>query len=319
MNKNFKKYNVHAEEFIPKPPGVEKNKKSPEPLDYITNSKITQKQFEKNKDKFNEKNKPGLAGPGKDPKRFFSKTQGEEIWNKSKIHPEFDPNVFRIDAIGQIVSRCVLRKTTNEKAKRLLFDLEHIVSHSKNGRTIIGNGVLLNMSSNRVKGDTSLAEFKNKYEIAGYRHLYGVIPENLSHGLYLNLHQTCLDYNIHFMKNSNEEWTVDLDENYKTKDYNNQHEFPPCYEEHDFHNKEKQKEAPGLEKFIPPVLIGLGVGFLSKHLVMGACSVFNCVEAVIANDPDPLSKLRPNDHQYQTATDIGYVAGIVGGVAAAIL
>ena len=210
--------NVNAEEFVP----IQQTNN--QERQYKTSDKNSHVNMHNYSDwKKIEPSVKAFVGTEIDKKRNFTKNQGEKIWRRSKIHPEFDSEMFRLDLFGCIVAKDIvyLKKSPCHKFS---YDLEHIVSHSNNGMTIVENGALLNSGVNRSKGSTECYKI-NENEYVGLKERFGIDPEELLHELenYPNL--TCKKYNLTFIKTKENTWTLDKSENNELIHYENTQKY----------------------------------------------------------------------------------------------
>lgn len=162
-----------------------------------------------------------------DPKRNFSEKQKNIIWYNSDTHDSFDSEVFKLDMLGcLVISRHVIGRPRGEYYKSKLFwDAEHIVSHSNNGKTTPGNGSVLNAGINRSKGRKQIWDIEY-YECKGLKSEFGVDPEDLLIELKYELHETCSKYNLLFIKDHNNRWTLDKNKTKSEQFYSG--EYLPC-------------------------------------------------------------------------------------------
>jgi hypothetical protein len=162
-----------------------------------------------------------FVGIEKDQRRTFSKRQGDQIWERSMVHPDFDLDFFRIDLFGCIVAKNI-KYSKSSPSHKFAYDLEHIVSYSNNGMTIVENGALLNSGANRSKGDTECYKI-NENEYYGMKTRFGIDPEDLYYDLENNLALTCKKYNLLFIKINNT-WSLDKNE-YGYSNYENNQRY----------------------------------------------------------------------------------------------
>ena len=150
-----------------------------------------------------------LQGSCIDPKRQISHHMKEEIWNEAGTESSFDPDIFRQDMLGNVAVK-YLSYNNNDNADqlKLAYEYEHIVSHSDNGKTDKINIRILNAPINRSKGSTSLYNM-NYYESKGRQIHQSVSFGNLLDALECNLHLTCKKYNLLFIKNSFNNWSIE--------------------------------------------------------------------------------------------------------------
>lgn len=224
--------NVHAKAFVPQAQpnignsnhekiikyqsNVERSYKKMKD-NYVKQRGVTMNKYD-NKDKVRNEVKQ-FIGVEKDKRRTFSKKQAIQIWNNSGIDPDFDSNVFRLDLFGNLVAKGI-KYIKNSPSCKFAYDLEHIVSYSKNGMTDIGNGALLNSGANRSKGDVECYRI-NENEYSGLKSRFGIDPENLYYQLENHLNRTCKKYNLLFVKKNNV-WTLDKNGNNYTEYSSNQ-------------------------------------------------------------------------------------------------
>jgi hypothetical protein len=160
-----------------------------------------------------------FIGFEKDKRRTFSKKQAIQIWEKSGIDPDFDSSVFRLDLFGNLVAKGI-KYAKNSPSCKFAYDLEHVVSYSKNGMTDVGNGALLNSGANRSKGNVECYKI-NENEYSGLKGRFGIDPEDLYYQLENNLNRTCKKYNLLFVKKNNV-WTLDKNGDNYTEYFSNQ-------------------------------------------------------------------------------------------------
>jgi hypothetical protein len=152
-----------------------------------------------------------------------------KLWKDSTWHDEFDPDYFRLDILGNLVAIDIQYKGKQKNLRRkLAFDFEHLIAHSRGGKTNTYNICLLNSGINRSKKAVSLVEL-SYYEINGYLHCHGIDPEELLEFLDFSLHKTCLKYNLYFVKYG-KIWTIEKSDGRLV--YNNQYKYytPPKVE-----------------------------------------------------------------------------------------
>eukprot|EP00762_Andalucia_godoyi_P000297 ANDGO_03134.mRNA.1 endonuclease len=101
-----------------------------------------------------------MTGSREVPKdRLFDKAMKDACWNASKPVQGRDPERWRLDPAGNIVSY-VLRGCTG----CLCHDYDHIVPYSKGGKTELSNCQILQSRANKIKGnktDVSRDELKS--------------------------------------------------------------------------------------------------------------------------------------------------------------
>lgn len=142
-----------------------------------------------------------------DPRRQISYNDKKILWNNSICPDNFDPEYFRKDILGNI---CIKGFTTyggDSQKKCFAYNIEHILSYSNGGRSILENTCLLNAGINKSKGSNELWRF-NYYWIVGLSKVFAVNCEDLYKELESYLHDTCKKYNIYFKKNNNL-WTIE--------------------------------------------------------------------------------------------------------------
>lgn len=236
-----------------------------------------------------------------DPKRNLSWKEKNIVWNKAKTHYNFDYNIFRLDIIGNLGIKGICYNNNCSYNKYFAIEYEHYVSHSNNGRTDINNVCILNAGINRSKGKKEI--YKHNYEeFYGLKYLYGVSPENLLKDLQYSLHETCLKYNLYFIKYTHY-WTLERRENGKYADYNNQYDYTCSQittglEYSEIHSKESN---------ITP----------SLKILIGACIVSVIHETVTYSYKEYIKPIF-TDNKDNTLIDkvITYsITGILGGIA----
>jgi hypothetical protein len=313
--------NVHATEFVPCNTAVKNSGNSMRDPDAFTN----------NKPKIIENLKP-FKGFGKDPQRTFSRSQGKQLWKLAHINDSFDPRFFRQDFFGCLVAHDI-KYSGNENVlqRKLAYDMEHLISHSKNGITDIGNGDLLCSGINRSKGDTECFTL-NVNEYSKYKERFGIIPEDLLIELENNLHETCRKYNLVFIKNQNNVWTLKNDtfEYFQYNDeYDNDNE---TYFEEDFDSNPKERfesnskddfesKSEKDEKEKPSVfnafLLAAGAKIVTENVVLASCSVYNYTFTKTRNalyKENNTATFETTDTQKTVANIAGWSAGLYIGV-----
>lgn len=132
----------------------------------------------------------------------------ETIWNEAPTHPNFDPNVFRLDLVGKMVVFSDYTNGINKiSVEKFRYDHEHIHSHSNGGHSKIYNYALLNKSINRTKGSEEIYKFSN-LDWFKYNHIhYGIPPKFLLVELEEDLISAKSKYGLNFEKVDGK-WTV---------------------------------------------------------------------------------------------------------------
>jgi hypothetical protein len=304
--------NVHATEFVPH------NMSNSEPKAFNNAKKKVKDKTEKYK------------GEEKDPRRKFTKAQEKYIWENSNNHLEFDPEFFKKDLFGCLVVKGIkYSNNENESQKKFAYDLEHIVSHSNCGKTTVGNCALLVSGANRSKGKDECFSINRNYYV-GLKTNWGIIPEDLLIELENNLHETCRKYNLVFIKNQNNAWTLKNDtfeyfqyndeydndnETYFEEDFdsNPKERFESKSEKDDFDSK-SEKEKPSV---FNAFLLAAGAKIVTENVVLASCSVYNYTFTKTRNalyKENNTATFETTDTQKTVANIAGWSAGLYIGV-----
>lgn len=153
------------------------------------------------------RNNPLLQGDSIDPKRQISTRDKEIVWVRSETSPCFDESIFRCDPYGSIAVKGLHFGNTSNTQKKFVYDYEHIVSHSENGRSVIENICILNAGINRSKGPKPLTQV-NFYEFQGFVKVKSITFDDLLKDLERNLHSCCNHYDLYFYKNNQGKWSL---------------------------------------------------------------------------------------------------------------
>lgn len=166
-----------------------------------------------------------------DKKRNVNEKQKEIIWKNSDIHTKLDPNVFRIDILGNVIIKKI-RYSNNLKNRIFAGEYEHLKSYSNGGRSDTDNVCLLNVGINRSKGKNEMYKIKY-YEYKGLFCEFGMSAEEFLKELKYDAHAFCEEYDLHFfIEKVNGKYTIAStkkdDENYSQ--YENQVKHQEIYE-----------------------------------------------------------------------------------------
>jgi hypothetical protein len=164
-----------------------------------------------------------ITGISIDPKRQISSNDKESVWQQATINPFFDETIFRCDPFGSIAIKGLNYNNTTSTQKKFVFDYEHIVAHSENGKSIKENICILNAGINRVKGSKPLTSI-NFYEFQGLVKTKSITFDQLLEDLENDLHSCCNHYDLYFFKNSQNKWSIyrcDTERKYKNYSSNN--------------------------------------------------------------------------------------------------
>ncbi len=71
------------------------------------------------------------------------------VWNKGRVIPNFDPNVWRWDICGRVMKYNLHGETTEHG-----WEIDHIYPKSMGGSDLLGNLQPLFWENNRSKGDS---------------------------------------------------------------------------------------------------------------------------------------------------------------------
>jgi hypothetical protein len=124
-----------------------------------------------------------------DKKRNVNQQQKEIIWQKSNEHDKLDPNVFRIDILGNVVIKRI-RYSNNTKNRIFAGEYEHLKSYSNGGKSDTDNVCLLNAGINRSKGKNEMYKIKY-YEYKGLCCEFGMSAEEFLKELKYDAHSFC--------------------------------------------------------------------------------------------------------------------------------
>jgi hypothetical protein len=154
--------------------------------------------FEKAKQLISENPKVDKDGNvQKHKKRNFTQKEKEEIWEESKEYKPFDKDLLRVDIMGNVIAKNVLR--IDPVRNLLAGEYEHIESHSQGGETKVENACLLQAGINHIKREKPLYELTRK-EYIELKNNFGVKPKDLLRGLENNYDNTCKKFNVVFEK-----------------------------------------------------------------------------------------------------------------------
>lgn len=261
-----------------------------------------------------------------DPKRTFTKEQGEYIWENSNTHSEFDSEIFKKDLFGGLVSIGIRYSgNKNEFQKRFAYDLEHIVSHSNFGKTTCGNCALLNSGINRSKGQKECYTI-NMNEYVGLKTRYSVLPEDLLIELETNLHETCRKYNLVFLKNLDNTWTLKksiFDEYYQYNDEYDNDDLETLFEEEsESISKKSMKDEPKKDQkektsVLNAFFLATGAKIITENVVLAGCSVYNFTFTKTRNllyKENEIANFETTETQKNVANVAGWVSGLYVGV-----
>jgi hypothetical protein len=159
------------------------------------------KKWKNTTNKLNNKIKKSMIGEENlvlDKRRNVNGKEKDEIWNNSKTHNQLDPNIFRLDVLGNVIIKNI--KYSNNTANKIFAgEYEHILSHSKGGKSNIENVCLLNAGINRSKSNNELYTLKY-YEMKGLCNEYGMNVNDLLFKLKYEQHEFCEEYDLYFEK-----------------------------------------------------------------------------------------------------------------------
>ena len=162
-----------------------------------------------------------------DLKRQISSKDKDKIWNEAPICPEFDPDFFRLDLLGNLViykDHYCPDDLDNVFAKKFKYHHEHIHSHSNGGQSQMYNIGLLNEQINKSKGKREIYKF-SRNEWIQYSRAYGISPKEFLLDLEHNPDLTNIKYGMKFLKGNNGKWQV-----FPTKDDNKESLLSNIYE-----------------------------------------------------------------------------------------
>lgn len=81
----------------------------------------------------------------------WTETEKRTVWNKGKIIPEYDANIYRQDMAGAWIKYSAYGDTTNELG--LGWEIDHIKPQAKGGSSDAYNLQPLQWDNNRIKND----------------------------------------------------------------------------------------------------------------------------------------------------------------------
>lgn len=142
----------------------------------------------------------------KDTTRIISLINKETVFQKALNVFGFDSSVFKLDILGNLVMKNI--SNDNISKKKLAYDIEHILSHSHNGKTSIDNSCLLVSAINRNKKANELYKMPIE-KIMNYIKDHGISPYKLLDDLNFNFEETRKKYNLYFTKVEGQ-WTVPI-------------------------------------------------------------------------------------------------------------
>jgi hypothetical protein len=148
-----------------------------------------------------------LQGTSIDPKRQISYGEKEYVWNQSISHNSFSPEIFRCDPLGAVAIKYLTYKNTSVQQRKFAYEYEHIVSHSRFGKSVPQNICILNAGINRSKGKKPMTGV-DFYEFKGLVSHYALTFDELLDFLEDDLHGTCEYYNLYFYKNNQGKWSI---------------------------------------------------------------------------------------------------------------
>jgi hypothetical protein len=146
-----------------------------------------------------------------DPKRNVNKNEKQSIWNNSNKHELLDPDVFRIDVLGNVIIKSIKYEKCNSN-RIFAGEYEHLVSHSHGGQSDTQNVCLLNAGINRSKSNSELYTLKYN-EMLGLCSRYGMSARVLLEKLRYDQEDFCNEYNLYFEK-INGIWTTKVHNKY---------------------------------------------------------------------------------------------------------
>lgn len=129
------------------------------------------KKWKNTTNKLNNKIKKSMIGEENlvlDKRRNVNNKEKDEIWNNSKTHHQLDSDIFRLDILGNVIIKNI-KYSKNNANKIFAGEYEHILSHSKGGKSNTENVCLLNAGINRSKSNNEL--YTLKYYEMNYRSL----------------------------------------------------------------------------------------------------------------------------------------------------
>ena len=259
-----------------------------------------------------------FIGTAIDKQRCFSKKQAKELWQEANTNESFDSEVFREDLFGCLVVKGISYSGKENKRKKLAYDLEHIISHSNFGKTVIENGALLNAGINRSKGDKE-CYIINMNEYFGLKTRYAILPEDLLQELEFSLHDTCVKYNLVFVKNLNT-WTLDKNNSGGYSNYDDRYEIiqeETLSDEETLNGGESEDLEDQEESKISPFLIAVGAKYVVENTVLATCSIYNFSQTKIKNTiykENNEATFETTEIQKKVANATGWIAGVCIGI-----
>lgn len=191
----------------------------------------------------------------RDSRRQISNSEKEEIWNNSRIQPNFDPKFFRKDILGNVCVKNLCLYRSFSARNQISYQYEHIRSYSNGGKTNTENVCLLNSGINNMKRTEEI--FKIDYMKAfGYCKFHGISFEDLESQLDKNIHLVCDKYNLYFYKDGYR-WSI------KEYTYNNEYRSKHLDKQHGDYIGEKIMDSKNfLYDNKKTLLLTFGLGLL---------------------------------------------------------
>lgn len=260
---------------------------------FMTHGKILDKQEIKIKNKiFNQKRLDLLNKEPKNGDFILDKTiqvtkkVKSNIWNKSNTHDYFDFKIFKLDMLGLVcIKRDLLNKYQNKNNEIFNYEFEHVLSYSHGGKSTEDNVRILNKNINRNKKVKELYKF-NINELTGLCYLHGISFNELLSKLETDLHNTCKEYNLFFIKRKSSYWSIKdhpYNNEYKSELYNNIKDNISDYDENYYSHHNDKNYIKKDDSYIAICILGVSViGYPIVFVGIVVISI-SCVGYIVYN------------------------------------
>jgi len=141
------------------------------------------------------------------------------------------------------------------------YEFEHVLSYSHGGQSTIDNVRILNKNINRDKKAKELYKF-NINELTGLCYLYGISFNELLNKLETDLHNTCKEYNLFFIKRKSSYWSIKdhpYNNEYKSEFFNNIKENISDYDENNSSHHNDKNYIKKDDSYIAICILGVSV------------------------------------------------------------